>query len=440
MANIGIEKGSIMNMIKSLFLAAILISWQIGSTYPVRKGFNCKQEQSEMFTAAQSGKINILQLYQDNKCPMKIKDANGFSLYDIASLYGKQDVVQWLIKHRIAQQGYYSPALYKLLQTGLRFLNHDAGIINGKMNKATAEGIKSFQKSIGQKMTGKLNITWLPVFHTQVTKKMQLKLSELGYRTGKADGIIGTTTQSAIKRFRQERKISKGSYDTINHQLIYQLMMAENEAHKKAIAKKNAERRIKKKSQQIVQRKEREKMPISQTKKQGYPSAVTVNRMTAEKYAVENAATNALLQEKHKPQILVIRQTEKDMLAKKNTQVNKAALSQNSSGGFVRQQKGDSVRNYISVNKPSVAESTPLSNTPQPDLSLKRRQNIKIPGYQKIYGKLQLQGSGGRLLSCSLSGKSIDIAWCQQYYPSGGGKSCSAVMTNKGTIYSLTCK
>ena len=61
-------------------------------------------------------------------------------------------------------------------------------------------------------------------------------------------------------------------------------------------------------------------------------------------------------------------------------------------------------------------------------------------GFTRANGILSLGTSDGVLSSCSVGGRSIDIGWCQQYYPDGDGRQCSAVISNSGIVVSLTCK
>ncbi len=51
----------------------------------------------------------------------------------------------------------YSHNQIKVIQTELSDLGFDPGIIDGKMGPNTANAIKDFQKSIGERPSGKLN-------------------------------------------------------------------------------------------------------------------------------------------------------------------------------------------------------------------------------------------------------------------------------------------
>ncbi|MDO4643377.1 MAG: peptidoglycan-binding protein [Cardiobacteriaceae bacterium] len=242
--------------LKGLICILAFATLQHTFAYPSKKGFDCNEEQGGMFMAASEGRTDVLNLYYDNGCNFNVVDPRGFTPYDVAALNGRKDSTEWLVKHNLATEGEFSSAMYKLLQTGLRFLNHDAGVIDGTMNKATAEGIRSFQKENKLAMTGKPESAWLGIFNKQLSKKMQAKLGELGFKAGTPDGVIGSSTRTAMQAFRQERNMPKGEYAHIDDQLIYQLMMAENEANKKAIARREAERAARQVAQEAAQRQE----------------------------------------------------------------------------------------------------------------------------------------------------------------------------------------
>ncbi|SUQ09739.1 peptidoglycan-binding domain-containing protein [Suttonella ornithocola] len=202
---------------------------------------NCK-DISKSFNATRADNREILTAYAE-KCPMTIKDARGFSLYDSAALHGRGELMKWLVNQHIAKEGQYSPAMIKLIQTGLRYLDIDAGVINGKLTSETKNAIKAYQKSIGQTPTGRISASWLPNFYRQLVKAMQNDFSILGYNIGAADGIIGAGTQKAMKSFREKHKVAVPDYPRVDDQLIYQLMLAQNEIQKQRLAKKRGRRK-----------------------------------------------------------------------------------------------------------------------------------------------------------------------------------------------------
>ena len=236
------------------FPLAFLPLWAYA--YPTSDDFDCEAEKAGIFQAARENKIDMLERYQRNNCNLTQADERGFTAYDHASLGGNSKLADWLVQQKVANAGQYSPALIKLVQTGLRFVNLDAGVIDGEMNAATKEGIEMFQKAHKLKVSGTLSPEWLGVFNKAVAKKMQAVLGQLGYSAGSADGIIGQNTRSAMQAFRQERSMPQADYANIDDQLLYQLMMAENEANKKAIAKRDAERQARQIAQAAAQRQE----------------------------------------------------------------------------------------------------------------------------------------------------------------------------------------
>lgn len=54
--------------------------------------------------------------------------------------------------------------------------------------------------------------------------------------------------------------------------------------------------------------------------------------------------------------------------------------------------------------------------------------------YRTISGRLSISGK-----QCQIGGQSIDSSWCQSYQDRNG-RSCSAVIDNKGKVYNLLCK
>ncbi|MDO5091000.1 MAG: peptidoglycan-binding domain-containing protein, partial [Cardiobacteriaceae bacterium] len=242
-----------MNRLQTLLLLALPL-W--AHAYPTSDTFDCDTEKAGIFQAARENKINILERYQKNRCNLAIADQRGFTAYDHAALAGNAKLADWLVQNGIAKSGEHSTALLKLVQTGLRFLNLDAGVIDGHMNAATKDGIIMFQKAHKLKVDGKLTPEWLGVFNKALAKKMQNVLGQLGYAAGSADGIIGQNTRSAMQAFRQERAMPQADYANIDDQLLYQLMMAENEANKKAIAKRDAERQARRIAQEAAARQE----------------------------------------------------------------------------------------------------------------------------------------------------------------------------------------
>ena len=234
-----------------------LVLWPLwAQAYPASDKFDCDAEAAGIFQAARENKIDMLERYRKNNCNLTQADQRGFTAYDHAALAGNSKLAEWLVQHNYANAGQHSPALIKLVQTGLRFINLDAGVIDGEMNSATKDGIEMFQKAHKLKVDGKMSPEWLGVFYKAVAKKMQGVLGQLGYSAGSADGIIGQNTRSAMQAFRQERSMPQADYITIDDQLLYQLMMAENEANKKAIAKRDAERQARKIAQEAAQRQE----------------------------------------------------------------------------------------------------------------------------------------------------------------------------------------
>ena len=81
-------------------------------------------------------------------CGDTVADMRGFTLYDRARLAGSMSIAEALGKQSQINEGGYSPAMGKLIQTGLRFLNFDAGIIDGHLGDRSLAAIQRYQKKI----------------------------------------------------------------------------------------------------------------------------------------------------------------------------------------------------------------------------------------------------------------------------------------------------
>ena len=138
----------------------------------------CSKAQSAVFQAAAEGRLDALKQHKNNKCDLKKTDPRGFTLYDIATLNGRKNITDWLVANKIAQKNQYSSALIKLVQTGLRYLGHDAGAANGKQTAATAKAIKAFQRANHLSQSGKIDAAWLPAFNKELGKKTQSTLKK----------------------------------------------------------------------------------------------------------------------------------------------------------------------------------------------------------------------------------------------------------------------
>lgn len=227
-----------------------------------------------VFASAWAGDLSALQNQRKEKCEFPNQNERGFTLYDIAGLRGKSEMQAWLVKERLAKEGKYSTSLIKLVQSGLRLLDYDAGVIDGKFNAKTQNAIKSFQQKNNFSQTGRIHPAWLSRFYPQLARKMQQELNKQGFSVGTPDGTIGSTTREAMALFRTTHKLPNPDYPHIDDQLVYRLLteggdelkrqVANNKTQPKAVEKK-PEPKIKK--TETVKKVEPAKKPAETAKK-----------------------------------------------------------------------------------------------------------------------------------------------------------------------------
>ncbi|MBV7434436.1 hypothetical protein KRX19_05280 [Cardiobacteriaceae bacterium TAE3-ERU3] len=257
-------------------------------------------------------------------CGDSVADPRGFTLYDRARLAGSTNIANALSKENRYNEGSYSPAMGKLIQTGLRFLNFDAGIIDGDLGDRSLAAIQRYQKKYGFSEDGKLHNDWLADFYRRVIKKTQQELTDLGFDAGGADGIIGPNTITALQAFRQERQLPVADYRQIDGQLLYQLMMMEHEKNKKELAKRDAERAARRAAQEAARRKE-----IARAREEAQ------RRAEAERRAAEAAAIAAEQQREAEERRLKLL----DIAAEKNQAEERLAAEQRAQALALKQQQ-----------------------------------------------------------------------------------------------------
>ena len=437
----------------------------------------CSRAQSAIFQAASEGRLDALKQHKNNKCDLKKTDPRGFTLYDIAALNGRKNITDWLTANKTATKNQYSSALIKLVQTGLRYLGHDAGAANGKQTAATTNAIKAFQKANRLDQSGKIDAAWLPAFNRELGKKTQNTLKSLGYKIGK-----NSSTSTAILAFRQERKMAKsGSY--LDDQLIYQLMMAENEAGKKNDKRKGADRRARLAAQNAAQQQEEARRSAENQRKAAEARAraeaaareaeeeerriAEQERIEDEQRAARNAAELAAAREQTaaatreaqqlraqaenisnaNPGEAEQRRLNEERAARRAAAAAQAERTRQQAEAARRAE--EQARQQAQTAARSAAQAraeaqNALRTARDPILAQSADRPAAKPrgnkGFTRANGILSLGTSGGVLSSCSVGGRNIDIGWCQQYYPDGDGQQCSAVISNSGIVVSLTCK
>lgn len=258
------------------------------AAYTAHAAVNCSDSNS-LFAAAYQKDNAKIKAYQAAQCALDVKNVSGLTLYDIAALTGNSELQALLEKSHAAQKGKYSNALVRLVQTGMRYINYDAGPIDGLYSTATQKAVKAYQKSLKQSPTGAMTSDWLAPFYSQITKQMQKDLNRLGFGSGGADGVIGANTQKAIRAFRKRQKLSHPEFGQIDHSLIYQLMIADNERSKVAIEQRDKQAKAAQKAAVAAQEKAKREAEKSRRQAQAAEKA----RREAEAKAKQLAAQEA---------------------------------------------------------------------------------------------------------------------------------------------------
>ena len=95
----------------------------------------------------------------------------------------------------------------KYLQMNLNGLGYSCGSTDGKYGAKTVQAVKAFQKAYdldvdgiaGDKTQGEI---------CSIIKDLQQKLYDLGYAVGDIDGVFGSKTIAAVKKFQKDNSIS----------------------------------------------------------------------------------------------------------------------------------------------------------------------------------------------------------------------------------------
>lgn len=95
----------------------------------------------------------------------------------------------------------------KYLQMNLNVLNYNAGSADGIFGNGTKNAVIRFQRAYGLSADGIAGWNTITKMNSVATQ-LQKDLNSLGYNCGTADGILGTNTVNAIKRFQKAYGLS----------------------------------------------------------------------------------------------------------------------------------------------------------------------------------------------------------------------------------------
>ncbi|UJF24724.1 peptidoglycan-binding protein [Suttonella sp. R2A3] len=425
--------------------------------------------------------VEALRSYAE-ECDVAQKDVRGFSLYDRALLQGSEETIAWLESNNHAKKGEYSEALIKLVQTGLRYLDMDAGVIDGDLGDQTRSAIKTYQKKYGFSVDGEFHPAWMADFYRRLVKKTQQGLDQIGFEAGTPDGIIGDNTVSAMQGFRQERQMPAPDYADLDDQLIYQLMMVLHEHHKDELAKRDAERKARQVAQEAARREqeakaraeaqrkaEEERRAAERAAKEAererqaneqrmqkireselqsslnnvniLPNQSSVQQTQAARIAQEKAALEArLAAERAQQEAKAKRDAEaakiEEERAKREAAEAKAAQERAQREAEVARQEAEQARREAQAAFTAVKRNEPVkvSDDIQQATQVQGAKTM-AGGFQELNGILRHNGRS----SCSVNGQNIEASWCESVYQESSGKNCNVILTPSGLVVSFLC-
>ena len=454
-----------------------------------------------LFAAAYQRDNHVIEAYQSAQCPLDISNERGLGLYDVAALTGNTSLQSLLEQGHAAQKGKYSPALIRLIQTGMRYIDHDAGPIDGVFNQTTQQAVKAYQKSLGMKQSGGISSDWLSVFYVQITKQVQRDLNRLGFGGGAADGIIGANTQKAMRAFRTREKLDHPEFGQIDYQLMYQLMIADNERTKVAIEKREKEALAAQKAALAAQAKAKQE---AEKRRRQAQAAEKARREAEEKAAAlaakeAEAARQAQLAQQQAQAAEQLRQAE---LAKQAEAARQAQLAQQQAAEAAKRaqaaQQAEAARQAQLAQQQEAARQAEIARqqaeaarlaserAKQQEAAAKaqaekaaaeRRAQEERAKQEALARQTRLQSTStaptvsgnatatairssisggvrkgnfvtvsGTLVytggenHCHINGQKLDAGWCRTYFATGANKQCDAVISKTGTVLSLRCK
>ena len=121
----------------------------------------------------------------------------------------------------VLKKGSNDPAV-KDLQEALKALGYDPGPVDGIFGTTTESAVKKFQQAREITADGVVGrVTWInideadqshPVLKTGSTglpvRRLQSRMSAVGFNTGGVDGRFGAQTEAAVKKLQQDFNLS----------------------------------------------------------------------------------------------------------------------------------------------------------------------------------------------------------------------------------------
>ena len=117
----------------------------------------------------------------------------------------------------VLKRGSNDPAV-RDLQEALKTLGYDPGPVDGLFGAATESAVKKFQQARGIAADGVVGrVTWInideadqsdPILNVGSTglpvRRLQSRMSAVGYDTGGVDGRFGSKTEAAVRKLQQD--------------------------------------------------------------------------------------------------------------------------------------------------------------------------------------------------------------------------------------------
>lgn len=269
-------------------------------------------------------------------------------------------------------------------QAGLRTLGYISGI-DGIMGSQTIKAVKRFQKRYKIPNNGKLGPMTTAKMQTIFLKESQRKLNTLGYKVGKPDGKMGSATRSAFNQFAAKHGIS--------NQFNANLIAAIDDSYDQHIAQK------------------RKAVEMAKAKK------ATKKTTTVDKKSVVKKTEKAVASSQSK--------------AKPVTKTTIGPITKTIKTAAKAKKKQASKDIVITASKPKKTLAK-VSKGNKQSKSVRSR-NAK--------GRMNFKRKGGRVVGCSLAGRRIPIEWCEPFYPLPKKNRCEATFKpSNGEVINLWCK
>lgn len=172
--------------------------------------------------AARTGNIERVRTELAAGADVNTPDQYGFTPLLLAQING-HSATSRLLQNNGAKDGLQ--ALVERLQRNLRAAGHDPGSIDGALGPATRAAIRAYQREIGAPVNGRVREAWVHTLHQQLQSmtttahpaptgsetarilRLQASLTVLGHDTKGVDGVVGSATRDAIRRFQQAHNI-----------------------------------------------------------------------------------------------------------------------------------------------------------------------------------------------------------------------------------------